>query len=111
MPFREKSPVEERIALLRAFESGAFRVAELAARDGVSRETVYQWKRRREVGDERWFEEKSRAPGQCPHATPPDVIAAIIALRERFPRFGPKKIKATSGARQAGRGLAGGLDH
>lgn len=94
MPFKESCRVEERIALLRAYESGAFTVAELAARYGVSRETVYQWKRRREAGDARWFEEKSRAPGHCPHATPPDVIAAIIALRERFPRFGPKKIKS-----------------
>lgn len=94
MPFKESCRVEERIALMRAYESGAFTVAELAASYGVSRETVYQWKRRRDAGDERWFEEKSRAPGHCPHATPPDVIAAIIAMRGRFPRFGPKKIKA-----------------
>lgn len=94
MPFKESCRVEERIALLRAYESGAFTVAELAANYGVSRETVYQWKRRREAGDARWFEERSRAPGHCPHATPPDVIAAIVALRGRFPRFGPKKIKA-----------------
>ena len=94
MPFKESSSVEERIALMRAYESGAFTVCELAANFGVSRETVYQWKRRREAGDERWFEDRSRAPGHCPHATPPEVIAAIVALRERFPRFGPKKIKA-----------------
>ena len=94
MPFKESCRVEERIALLRAYESGAFTIAELAARHDVSRETVYQWKRRREAGDERWFEERSRAPGHCPHATPPDLIAAIVALRGRFPRFGPKKIKA-----------------
>jgi transposase InsO family protein len=94
MPFKESCRVEERIALMRAYESGAFTVAELAASYGVSRETVYQWKRRRGAGDERWFEEMSRAPGHCPHATPPEVIAAIVALRERFPRFGPKKIKA-----------------
>ncbi len=94
MPFKESCRLEERIALMRAYESGAFTVCELAANFGVSRETVYQWKRRREAGDERWFEDRSRAPGHCPHATPPEVIAAIVALRERFPRFGPKKIKA-----------------
>jgi len=86
--------VEERIALMRAYESGAFTVAALAASYGVSRETVYQWKRGREAGDERSFEEQSRTPGRCPHATPPDVIAANVAMRERSPRFGPKKINA-----------------
>lgn len=94
MPFKESSRMEERIALLRAVESGVFSVSDLAASHGVSRETVYQWKRRRESGDERWFEEKSRAPLHCPHATAPAVIEAIVALRHRFERFGPKKLRA-----------------
>lgn len=94
MPFRESRPVEERIALMRAYESGAFSVAELCARYGISRETFYVWKRRRAGGDARWFEELSRAPGSCPHAAPRDAVAAITAMRRRFPRFGPKKIRA-----------------
>ena len=94
MPFRESCPVEERIALMRAFESGAFSVAELCRRYGISRDTFYVWKRRRDSGGERWFEELSRAPGSCPHALPPETIAAVLAMRARFPRFGPKKIKA-----------------
>jgi transposase InsO family protein len=86
--------VEERIALFRDFESGAFSAVELCARYGISRETFYCWKRRRDGGDARWFEEQSRAPGHCPHATPPAMIAAVTAMRQRFPRFGPKKIRA-----------------
>lgn len=94
MPFRESCPVEERIALMREFESGAFSVVELCARYGISRDTFYLWKRRRDAGEERWFEALSRAPGHCPHAVPAATIAAIVAVRARFPRFGPKKIKA-----------------
>lgn len=86
--------MEERIALMRAYESGAFTVAELAENYGISRNTFYAWKRRRDAGDERWFEEKSRAPGSCPHATTPEMIEAITALRRRLPRFGPKKLRA-----------------
>lgn len=97
MPFRESRPVEERIALFREFESGAFSVVELCERHNVSRDTFYVWKRRRESGDPRWFEELSRAPGHCPHAVPPETIGAIVAMRGRFPRFGPKKIKAKLG--------------
>ena len=41
MPFRETSPVAERIALLREFETGVFTVSELCRRHGISRETFY----------------------------------------------------------------------
>lgn len=94
MAFRESSPVEERIALMMALESGAFSVSELARRFGVSRETVYVWKRRREAGGAHWFEELSRAPGHCPHATSAGAVARICRMRERYPHFGPKKIRA-----------------
>ena len=87
-------PVEERIALMRAFESGAFSVVELCRRYGISRDTFHVWKWRRDSGGERWFEDLSRAPGRCPHALPPETITAVLAMRARFPRFGPKKIKA-----------------
>lgn len=94
MPFRESSPVEERIALFREYETGAFSVTELCARHGISRETFYVWKRRRESGETRWFEEKSHAVDSCPHATAGRLAERIIATRRQFPHFGPKKVKA-----------------
>ncbi|MBY0307946.1 MAG: integrase core domain-containing protein [Phycisphaerales bacterium] len=86
--------MEERIALMRAYDSGAFGVSELCREYGISRETFYVWKRRRESGEERWFEDLSRAPGSCPHAVDACVVAAILKVRRRFPSYGPKKIKA-----------------
>jgi len=86
--------MEERIAMLREFETGAFTVAEIAGRYGVSRETFYVWKGRRDSGEAHWFEDLSRAPLSCRHATAAADIAAIVALRRRFPRFGPKKLRA-----------------
>lgn len=86
--------MEERIALMRAYDSGVFTVQELADRFGVSRETFYIWRGRRDSGDERWFEDQSRRPNRCPHSTPPKIVAKVLALRERFPHFGPKKLKA-----------------
>lgn len=102
MAFRESSPVEERIALFNAYDCGAFTVVELCERYNISRETFYVWKRRRDAGDARWFDEKARTPGHCPHATPLETVAAIIALRRRFPRFGPKKIRARLALDQPG---------
>jgi transposase InsO family protein len=94
MPFQETCRMEERIAMFRDWDSGAFTASEVAALYGVSRETFYVWRRRRESHEECWFDEHSRAPRSCPHATPAEEIAAIVAMRKRFPRFGPKKIRA-----------------
>jgi transposase InsO family protein len=94
MPFRESSPMEERIALFREYETGAFSVTELCARHGISRETFYVWKRRRASGETHWFEERSHAVANCPHATAGWLADRVIAARRRFPHFGPKKIKA-----------------
>jgi len=94
MPFKECNQLEERIALMRAYDSDVFTVRELSDQFGISRATFYTWRRRRDGGDERWFEDKSRAPSHCPHATPPEVVAKVLALREKFPHFGPKKLKA-----------------
>ena len=94
MPFQETSVMAARISVLKDYDTGVFTVSELARRYGVSRETIYVWKRRRADGDLRWFEDHSHAPGTCPHATPAEQAAAIIAIRERFPHFGPKKIAA-----------------
>src|SRR5215475_6088815 len=94
MPFKETCPMEERIALLREYETGVFTVSDLCRRHGISRETFYVWKRRREGGEGRWFEELSHATASCPHATSGRVADRVIAVRRRFPHFGPKKIKA-----------------
>jgi transposase InsO family protein len=102
MPFKETCAVEERIAMFREFETGAFTVAELSRRYGVSRETFYVWKRRRESAEERWFEERSRAPERCPHVTPEAQVARIVAMRKKFPRFGAKKIRSKLIERQPG---------
>lgn len=93
MPFRG-SAVEDRIALFREFETGVFTVTELCARHSISRTTFYEWKERRDGGDPRWFEERSHATLRCPHATPETIAARVIALRERHPQLGPKKIRA-----------------
>ena len=94
MPFKETCAVEERIALFLEYETGVFSVSDLCRRHGISRETFYVWKRRREAGGARWFEDGSHAVDDCPHATAGGLAERIVAARRRFPHFGPKKVKA-----------------
>jgi transposase InsO family protein len=94
MPFRELGRLEQRVAMLGDYDTGAFSVSELCRAYGVSRETFYVWLRRRAGGEADWFVDRSHAPEQCPHRTADEVVEAVIGAKRRFPRFGPKKLKA-----------------
>lgn len=102
MPFKETCPVEERIALFLDYETGVFTVSALCQRYSISRETFYVWKRRRDSGVPQWWEEKSHAAASCPHRTAEAVAAAVTGIRQRFPHFGPKKIRAWLAAKEPG---------
>jgi transposase InsO family protein len=86
--------MDERISMLRDYDSGLFTVTELSARYGVSRETFYVWRSRRSSGEAKWFEDRSHAVKCCEARTPASVVDQIVALRRKFVHFGPKKIRA-----------------
>jgi transposase InsO family protein len=94
MPFRERCAMEERVAMLRDYDTGVFSVSELAARYEVSRETFHVWKRRRDSGDPEWFSDRASVALHSPHRTDAGIAERVIAMRRRFPRFGPKKVLA-----------------
>jgi transposase InsO family protein len=94
MPFRETCRMEKRIQMLSDYDTGAFSVSAVSARHGVSRDTFYFWLKRRASGDPQWFADRSHAPVSCPHKTAAAQRDQIIAMRHRFPHFGPKKIRA-----------------
>jgi transposase InsO family protein len=94
MPFREFGRLEQRVAMLSDYDTGAFSVVALCARYGVSRETFYAWRERRAGGAADWFCDRSHAPKRCPHRTLDDVAEAVIAVKRRFPYFGPRKVRA-----------------
>jgi len=94
MAWKESNRVSERILMMQLYDSGAYSVVDLCRHHDVSRETFYVLKRRRDSGDERWFEDRSRAPLRCPQQTSAAAREKIVALRTRFPQWGPKKIRA-----------------
>lgn len=94
MPFVESSRMEQRVHLLSDYDTGAFSVTELCARYGIDRSTFYLWLSRRASGEAAWFADRSHAPRNCPHRTAAEAEARVIAARERFVHFGPKKIRA-----------------
>lgn len=94
MPFVEIGRMERRVEMMTMYDTGALSVRALCAGFGVSRETFYYWRRRREAGEEAWWMDRSRAPERCARATPAAIREAVLAMRRRYPSFGARKILA-----------------
>lgn len=92
MPWRSR--VEQRAELVALMKQGALPVGELAAAYGVARKTLYKWKARFDEGGLEALEDRSRAPKSRPNATSAETVDAIIALKQKFPHMGPKKLRA-----------------
>jgi transposase InsO family protein len=74
-------------------------MTELAAQYGISRKTGYKWLERHEADGAVGLRDHSRRPHQSPHATDPELIEALLAVRRRHPRWGAKKLLAVAGRR------------
>src|SRR5688572_12092995 len=100
MPWRETSPMEQRLEFVREYETELFTMTELAEQYGISRKTGYKWLERYDTAGASGLQDRSRRPHVSPHATDPALLATLIRLRQRHPRWGAKKL-LTVAARRA----------
>lgn len=68
-------------------------MTELAERYSISRKTAYKWVDRYRSDPEAGLADRSRAPHAHGRRMADDVATAIVALRRRHPRWGPKKLR------------------
>lgn len=99
MPWREMSPMEQRLEFVREYETELFTMTELATQYGISRKTAYKWLERHEADGAEGLRDHSRRPHQSPHATDPELIEALLVVRRRHPRWGAKKLLAIAARR------------
>ena len=86
---------EEKLRFVAERLAGEVSMTELCARYGVSRETGYELMRRYAADGVLGVQACSRAPRRQASATGAAEVAAIVALRERRPFWGPKKLRAS----------------
>ncbi len=94
MPWRERSPMDERVQFISDYRRQLLSLTELCARYGVSRKTGYKWIGRYTTEGAAGLTERSSRPRHSPQATAARVADAIVALRKRYPTWGGKKILA-----------------
>jgi putative transposase len=92
VPWQTRSSMDERVRFVADYLSGAFTMVELCGRYGVSRPTGYELIARYEAGGAAGLAPRSRRPHSHPQATPPELLEAIVQLREKHPDWGPVKL-------------------
>jgi transposase InsO family protein len=89
----ELSVMEQRYQAVLAVVQDGWKVTEVAARLGVSRQSVHAWIARYEQGGLAALADRSHRPSACPHQTDPEIEAAICELRRQHPGWGPRRIE------------------
>jgi putative transposase len=92
MPWKETTPVAERMEFLVDYRTELFTVSFLAERHGVSRKTLYKWIERFEAEGVVGLQDRPRRACCHPNQTSEEVESAIAAFRRKHPYWGPKKI-------------------
>jgi transposase InsO family protein len=80
-----------RVQLIHEYEEGQS-ISVLAEIYGISRKTVYKWLARHAAEGVAGLADRSRKPQHCPGRLSDEVVAAIIAARQRW-NWGPQKLR------------------
>src|SRR5215218_4440970 len=106
MAWKETSPVEQRrqfiLELMRLGKGGAGSFSGLCARFGISEKTGRKWRARFAAHGAAGLEDKSRRPHGNARGLSRALVARFIALKRRYPDWGPKTLRALYARRHPG---------
>lgn len=91
MPWKESNTMDLRVQLIQDYEEG-YSIAALAEMHGVSRKTIYKWVGRHEEAGAAGLLDRRRTPLHSPGKLSEEILAHIVAARERW-RWGPRKLR------------------
>lgn len=91
MPWKENRTMDLRVQLIHDYNEG-HSIAALAEIYGVSRKTIYKWLARYDAAGAAGLADRSRAPQHSPRKLSDDIIAHILAARQRW-NWGPRKLR------------------
>lgn len=93
MPWREVSVVDQRVEFVALARHGSSAHRELCRRFGISAKTGYKWLTRAAEGEADWPVDRSRRPHDTPMRTDAAMEAAVLAVRDRHPAWGARKLR------------------
>ena len=93
MPWKATCHMDERMQFIARVLAGEDEMTVLCREYGVSRKTGYKWLGRYISEGAAGLAERSHAPLQHRQAYDVAVVQAVLGLRQRWPRWGPKKLR------------------
>jgi transposase InsO family protein len=93
VPWRTSDLVTIREEFVERAMSGRHPVAALCNAYGISEKTGHKWLNRFKDEGRPGLSDRSRAPHESPHRISLEVRREILALREKHPTWGPKKLR------------------
>jgi transposase InsO family protein len=93
MPFKGCSLMDQREEFCRLASTPGANRRELCRRWGVAPATAYKWLTRYDVLGREGLADRPRRPGSSPWRTAQAVELAVLAVRERHPAWGGRKIR------------------
>lgn len=85
-------PMDQKKEFVRDYLASIYTMTELCKRYGISRKTGYKWLKRYNESGEGGLHELSRRPHGCRHQTDEEALEKILEVRDKHPRWGPRKI-------------------
>jgi len=94
MPWSETCAMEERLRFVADVLAGDESMTELCELYGISRKTGYKWWARHCQDGAAGLQERSRAPRDHGRARPAAMLEAVLEIKDRWPLWGPRKVRA-----------------
>jgi len=92
MPFREVSTMDARLEFVTLAARPGVNVRELCRRYHISPDTAYRLLKRFRLEGPAGLADRSRRPLKSPGQTPPAMAQEVLALRDKHPSWGGRKI-------------------
>jgi putative transposase len=93
MPWTQTCVMQERIKFIMEVLDGTYNMSELCSHYGVSRKNGYKWLARYQQGGVEALRNRSRAPHSHPHEMSRRTKESILAIKQRFSKWGAAKIR------------------
>lgn len=94
MPWKETCVMDERLKFIGEYLKQERSMSALCKEFNISRKTGYKLVHRYVMEGFYGLYDRSRTPHHHPHAVGEDIITAILSLRNRYPRWGARKLHA-----------------
>jgi len=93
VPWKECSVMDQRYEFVKLASKEGSNIATLSERFMISRKTAYKWLSRYRTEGTTGLHDQSRRPKRYRSPTPPEIVKAILVVREKHPCWGGRKIR------------------